>query len=188
MFTLESLILAGGKATRMSGVDKGLQEYLGRPLIEYAVDLAELYSEKVLISVNRNQEAYRDYSDYLISDLDEYSDKGPLGGLASAKNSLSSSHLLVLPCDTPKVSQQAIRALVKCAQKSPNLIHFISTESGHHPLHGVVPVSCLSLLDDYLKSAERLGVMAFYNHVGCQSYHWANDSELDNINLLEQLR
>ena len=75
-----TVILAGGKASRMSGTDKGLVLYQGQPLIRHALSVAATQCEQILVSANRNLQAYRALG------LTVYSDKlrdfpGPLAGL-----------------------------------------------------------------------------------------------------------
>ena len=52
------LIYAGGRATRMGGVDKGLELFRGRPLIEAVIDRLKPQCASIVISANRNLERY----------------------------------------------------------------------------------------------------------------------------------
>lgn len=52
------LIYAGGRATRMGGVDKGLELFRGRPLIEAVIDRLKPQCVSIVISANRNLERY----------------------------------------------------------------------------------------------------------------------------------
>ena len=57
----QALILAGGRATRMGGADKGLVALSGRPLLAHALSAlsAQLPAPaRVWISANRNLEVY----------------------------------------------------------------------------------------------------------------------------------
>ena len=51
---LTTLILAGGKATRMEGIDKGLMSIDGNYIINYISNIAKKYSKDVIVNVNRN--------------------------------------------------------------------------------------------------------------------------------------
>ena len=51
---ITSLILAGGKSTRMGGIDKGLIEINGELIIKNLSMLACKYSHSVFINANRN--------------------------------------------------------------------------------------------------------------------------------------
>jgi molybdopterin-guanine dinucleotide biosynthesis protein A len=53
-----AVVLAGGRARRMGGQDKGLVELNQVPLIEYALIALQEQVETILINANRNIERY----------------------------------------------------------------------------------------------------------------------------------
>ena len=53
------LILAGGQGSRMGGVDKGMIEHKGQPLIELVLERLKPQCDEVVISANRNLAEYR---------------------------------------------------------------------------------------------------------------------------------
>jgi len=76
------LILAGGKATRMGGTDKGLVPISGRPMIAWVIDALRPQVADVLINANRNHDRYGEFGSRVIDDGDgEF--RGPLAGMAS---------------------------------------------------------------------------------------------------------
>jgi molybdopterin-guanine dinucleotide biosynthesis protein A len=120
---LTGLILSGGRATRMGGIDKGLQPFRGEPLVAHAVRRLRPQVARLLISANRHDADYaryldRDRGDAVLADTFT-GFPGPLAGileglrviehdarmLSSAPFATSSpqpSHaLLVVPCDSP---------------------------------------------------------------------------------------
>ena len=52
-------ILAGGKGSRLGGIDKGLFLLSGRPLIEYCIERIRKQVRNITINANRNLEKYR---------------------------------------------------------------------------------------------------------------------------------
>jgi molybdopterin-guanine dinucleotide biosynthesis protein A len=94
------LVLAGGQARRMGGLDKGLVELAGRPMIEYALDALRPQVGVVLINANRNLETYRRYGHAVLPDaLEGY--LGPLAGTLTALRAIDTPYLLTVPCDSP---------------------------------------------------------------------------------------
>lgn len=187
-FDITGLILAGGEAQRMGGKDKGWQLYRGIPLVRYAVDALRPVCSQLVISANRNLEQYHVFTDCVVPDLEDTKGVGPLGGILAALQSIHSSHILVLPCDTPNISSAALQHLAEHAQTEPDKIHYLVTESGFQPLHAILPVAPVKeSLAQYLADTDRFGVMAFYRKIGCKEVHWENDAELENINHTEQL-
>ncbi|HDO34129.1 MAG TPA: molybdenum cofactor guanylyltransferase MobA, partial [Chromatiales bacterium] len=56
---ITGLILAGGRARRMGGRDKGLIPLAGRPLVEHVLSALRPQVATLLISANRNLARYR---------------------------------------------------------------------------------------------------------------------------------
>ena len=94
---ITGVILAGGRARRMGGADKGLVLFNGKPLIEYVIDALEPQVGCLLINANRNHEKYRSYEFDVISDeLKDYC--GPLAGMACVLNKIHTPYLVTAPC------------------------------------------------------------------------------------------
>ena len=74
------VILAGGRATRMGGVDKGLVPINGRPMIAWVIDTLRPQVAEVLINANRNRERYGEFGCPVIDDGDSEF-RGPLAGV-----------------------------------------------------------------------------------------------------------
>jgi molybdenum cofactor guanylyltransferase len=94
------LILAGGRGTRMGGVDKGLQPFDGRPLVAWAVERLAPQVASSTISANRNHDAYARYGVPVHADPDD-AFAGPLAGFATAFAQLTTDWLATVPCDSP---------------------------------------------------------------------------------------
>ncbi|MBZ0171894.1 MAG: NTP transferase domain-containing protein, partial [Phycisphaerales bacterium] len=52
------VVLAGGLARRMGGVDKGLVSVRGRELVRYVVEALQPQVRDLIVNANRNQEIY----------------------------------------------------------------------------------------------------------------------------------
>ena len=97
---ITAVILAGGRARRMQGRDKGLIELSGKPLIQYVIDTIKPQVNEIVISANRNIERYKHFGYQVLSDVQQ-DFPGPLAGIAAAFQQCKTEHLLVVPCDTP---------------------------------------------------------------------------------------
>lgn len=94
------LVLAGGQARRMGGVDKGLVEIAGRPMIEHVMDALRPQVGTLLINANRNLDRYAAYGFGVVPDsLEGF--LGPLAGVLSALEAIETEFLLTAPCDSP---------------------------------------------------------------------------------------
>jgi len=98
------VVLAGGRARRMGGEDKGLIELAGRRMVEFVVDALRPQVGALLINANRNPEHYRKLTglDVLADELGDFA--GPLAGMASALAAARTPLLLSVPCDSPLVA------------------------------------------------------------------------------------
>ena len=101
--SITGLSLAGGRGTRMGGIDKGLQNFRGLPLALQALMRLQLQSlppQEVLINANRNLSAYESLGVQVWPDsLSDYA--GPLAGFLTGLERCETPLLLTVPCDTP---------------------------------------------------------------------------------------
>jgi molybdopterin-guanine dinucleotide biosynthesis protein A len=98
--SITGLILAGGRGSRMGGVDKGLQPFQGVPLAQHAITRLAPQVGVVIVNANRNQEVYRAMG--LAVYGDEVPDfAGPLAGVLAGLNHCTTPYLVTVPCDTP---------------------------------------------------------------------------------------
>ena len=97
---ITGLILAGGRGSRMGGVDKGLQNFRGMPLALHALMRLSPQVGSVMINANRNLSAYESFGMPVWPDgLADYA--GPLAGFLCGLERCETPWLLTVPCDTP---------------------------------------------------------------------------------------
>ena len=97
---ITALILAGGRAQRMGGMDKGLIPFHGKPLIESAIAKLKIQTQTIIINANRNITKYAGYGYPVI--MDETPDfSGPLAGFSVGLKACKTPYLLTSPCDSP---------------------------------------------------------------------------------------
>ena len=58
---ITGLVLAGGRGSRMGGVDKGLQNFNGTPLALHALMRLQPQVGELMINANRNLAAYESF-------------------------------------------------------------------------------------------------------------------------------
>jgi molybdopterin-guanine dinucleotide biosynthesis protein A len=97
---ITGLILAGGRAQRMGGIDKGLIPFHQKPLIEATIQRLKTQAGSILINANRNITKYAVYGYPVI--MDETPDfSGPLAGFLMGLKNCKTPYLLTTPCDSP---------------------------------------------------------------------------------------
>ena len=99
---ITAVILAGGKARRMGGEDKGLIELHGRPLLDYIISGLRPQAGQLLVNANRNLERYRAFGYPVVEDImGDYF--GPLVGMATGMQACNTPYIMTVPCDSPFV-------------------------------------------------------------------------------------
>ena len=100
--SIAAVILAGGRSSRMGGVDKGLQLFHGVPLAQQALLRLLPQVGNVIINANRNIAEYESFGVPGWPDdnaLGEFA--GPLAGMTAALRHCTTPYLLTVPCDAP---------------------------------------------------------------------------------------
>jgi len=189
LFTsLSGAVLAGGKAERMSRQNKGLLFFQNEPMALSVGKALQHVADRVFINANRNTERYALLGYDVIKDDPEYQGKGPLSGLFTCLAYAKTSHLLISPCDTPRISGEAFVQLKEASLLLPDKITYLSGASGAHPLHAILPVdTALAALKGFLEEGQRYSVLGFYDAFGCQPIVWENSAELLNVNSPNEL-
>jgi len=97
---ITGLILAGGRGSRMGGVDKGLQNFNGMPMALHTLLRLQMQVGQVIINANRNLAAYESFGAAVWPDvLADYA--GPLAGFLTGLERCETPYLVTVPCDSP---------------------------------------------------------------------------------------
>ncbi|AVO40034.1 molybdenum cofactor guanylyltransferase MobA [Simplicispira suum] len=113
---ITGLVLAGGRGSRMGGVDKGLQAFRGVPLALHTLLRLQVQVGTVMINANRNLAAYESFGVPVWPDTDsDYA--GPLSGFLTGLERCETPWLLTVPCDTPLFPHDLVRRLADAAER-----------------------------------------------------------------------
>ncbi|MHA0962481.1 molybdenum cofactor guanylyltransferase MobA [Enterobacter cancerogenus] len=179
------VVLAGGRATRMGGKDKGLQLLNGKPLWQHVADaLAGQVSARVL-SANRHIDIYQR------SGLPVYQDTladypGPLAGMLSVMQQDRGEWFVFCSCDTPFIPACLVERMVQ--QRGDSRVAWAHDGERDHPTIALIHRSLIPALQDYLAAGERR-VMVFMRQSGGHSVDFSDlKSAFVNVNTLEDLQ
>jgi len=151
---ITGLLLAGGRARRMGGEDKGLLPLAGQPLAAWALKNLSAQVDSLLISANRNHERYRELGAEVVSDtLGDFS--GPLAGFAAGLAQIQTPWLVTVPCDSPLVVPDYVSRL--WAAIEPGGIDAVVAHDGNRlqPVFSLLRRGVLGDLEDFLDLGER---------------------------------
>lgn len=202
---ITALVLAGGQGSRMGGLDKGLQLFRGRPLVDWAIHNVRPQVQSVWINANRNLDTYRALADRVVTDI--HPDfAGPLAGMAAGLAACPTEWMVTLPCDSPFLPTLWVERLWQAARMTRAQLVMVSAPErsakadvsdspSAHPLRKQ-PVFCLmhrSLgpsLDEALSRGERK-IDRWTTQSGCLEVPFVFDNahpwDFVNINTLDDL-
>ena len=142
---ITGIILAGGRANRMGGVDKGLQNFNGMALALHTLMRLGPQVVDVMINANRNLSAYESFGASVWPDASA-DFAGPLSGFLVGLERCETPYLLTVPCDTPRFPLDLANRLAKALDANNADIAmaagFETDEQGNKTIR-TQPVFCL---------------------------------------------
>ena len=141
---ITGLILAGGRGSRMGGVDKGLQNHQGSTLAMHALLRLGPQVGEIMINANRNLAAYEAMGAAVWPDaLPDYA--GPLAGFLAGLEHCETPYMVTVPCDSPLFPLDLVQRLAAALVEHDAEIAMAATrEDGALQ---VQPVFCLLKTD-----------------------------------------
>ncbi|HCB3588777.1 molybdenum cofactor guanylyltransferase MobA [Citrobacter koseri] len=181
---ITGVVLAGGKARRMGGADKGLLELDGKPLWKHVADTLASQLETVVINANRHQDIYQQSGLKVIPDsLADF--PGPLAGMLSVLQQEKGDWFLFCPCDTPYIPRDLVARLK--AQRNNAPVVWVHDGERDHPTIALVNRSVAPFLQEYLRAGERR-VMVFMRQAGGHAVDFSDFKQaFVNVNTPEEL-
>ncbi len=156
--TITGVILAGGRAQRMEGQDKGLLPLGGRPMIAYVLDSLRPQVDEVLINANRHIEQYQQLGCPVISDQAAGFAgifAGPLAGMAAAMAACHSDYILSVPCDGPWLPPDLASRLLEGLRDQNASVATVHDGQRLQPVFALIKCELLPKIKTYLQSGER---------------------------------
>lgn len=141
---ITGVVLCGGEGRRMGGVEKPLLPLHGRPLVAHVLDRLVPQVGRVIISANRELDAYRAFGHDVVSDVE--AGLGPLGGLVSIVPHVSTPWLFSCPGDTPLLNRSIVNRLADSVDDGDGS-YPSDGERAHHLFVLVRTAACASLAE-----------------------------------------
>jgi molybdenum cofactor guanylyltransferase len=142
---ITGVILAGGRGSRMGGVDKGLQNFNGIPLALHTLMRLSPQVGEAMINANRNLGAYESFGVPVWPDvLSDYA--GPLAGFLTALERCETPWLVTVPCDTPLFPDDLVARLAQAAHDQDAEIAMAAAREEDGQIR-TQPVFCLLRLE-----------------------------------------
>ncbi|OGA26232.1 MAG: molybdenum cofactor guanylyltransferase MobA [Betaproteobacteria bacterium RIFCSPLOWO2_02_FULL_67_26] len=148
------VILAGGRGTRMGGVDKGLQRLRGKPMVAWVIERFAPQVNEILINANQNPAAYAGFGYRVIPD-EIAGFAGPLAGLQRGLTEAAHDFVATVPCDSPFLPRDLIARLRGALEREAAEIAVARTGDQPHPVFCLCRKSVLGGLTGFLAGGGR---------------------------------
>ncbi|BCM25922.1 molybdenum cofactor guanylyltransferase MobA [Methyloradius palustris] len=184
--SITGIVLAGGKGSRMDGVDKGLVNFNGKPMVEHVLERLAPQVDQILISANREIAQYEALGYPVIQD-DIAGFAGPLAGLQKGLQVAESAYVLTVPCDSPLLPPNLASRLMNSLIKHDADLAVVKTGSQTQPVFCLYRTSVLPSLEQYLESGGRK-VEDWQNSLEAVSVSFTDNAKaFSNINTRDEL-
>jgi molybdopterin-guanine dinucleotide biosynthesis protein A len=187
---ITGLILAGGRGSRMGGVDKGLQNHRGLPLAMHALMRLQPQVGAIVINANRNLGAYEAMGAPVYPDSTQ-DFAGPLAGVLVGLEQCQTPWLVTVPCDSPDFPLDLVEQLARtAAAQDADVAYAVTTEAdGREQTH---PVFCLlknELMESLVAFMQGGGrkIDAWFAQHKAVGVHFADARAFFNANTAQEL-
>ncbi|MCC7060840.1 MAG: molybdenum cofactor guanylyltransferase [Burkholderiaceae bacterium] len=190
---ITGIVLAGGLGRRMSsdgkGIDKGLQAFRGKPLVQHAIERLAPQVATLLINANRNPQRYGAFGWPVIADA-VAGFAGPLAGLHAGMSHAGTRYVVTVPCDSPFLPLDLVARLAAAlaAADAPRArLAVARTGAQAHPVFTLAERALLPDLEAFLASGQRK-IDAWYAPLGVVEVTFSDEAAFRNINTPQELR
>ena len=189
---IAGVILAGGKATRMGGGDKGMREIGGRRLIDHVIERLTPQVSAIVLNANGDPSRFGEFGFPVLPDsLPDY--PGPLAGVLAALDWAAENgvnHVVSVAADTPFFPLDLVEALNKAAGPEGLALAASPDETSRvqrQPTFGLWPVALRRDLRAALEGGLRKIVLWTDQHQAGQAVFSADYDPFFNVNTPEDL-
>lgn len=181
------VILAGGRGSRMGGVDKGLRLLRGKPMVEWVIERFAPQVDEILVNANQNPEAYARLGYRVIPD--EISGfAGPLAGLHRGLSEAAHELVATVPCDSPFLPRNLIARLKAALEDAKAEVAVAKTGKQPHPVFCLCRRNVLPGLSKFLAEGGRK-IDAWYAQLKVVEVPFDDQPDaFSNINTDDELR
>lgn len=143
--TVLGVLLAGGRARRMGGGDKGFRQLAGRPLMDHVVERARPQVARLLINAGGDPARFDAYGLPVVADVvDGFA--GPLAGVLTglewaAAQAPDLSWVATFATDAPFLPTDLVERLMSAAVSAASDLACATSGGRAHPVFGLWPVA-----------------------------------------------
>ncbi len=148
------IVLAGGMGRRMGGVDKGLVELDGKPMVAHVLARLSPQVGPLLINANQNPDRYATFGHSVVADA-VGGFAGPLAGLHAGMSSATTPFVVTVPCDSPFLPEDLVARLGDAIIRDDAQLAVAKTLDQPHPVFALARRDVLPHLASFLEGGGR---------------------------------
>ncbi|WP_257345861.1 molybdenum cofactor guanylyltransferase [Pseudalkalibacillus decolorationis] len=184
--TYTGITLAGGQSRRY-GTPKALETLDEEPFYKRSIRSLQPIVDKQILVVHPSLQLQmsQEYKGFMITDEPEFAGHGPLAGIFSAMNQVTTSHYIVLACDMPLMDTetlQLLKAVQPFALEESCIVPVV--EGRTQPLAAIYPASAKRVIY-HLLTSEKRRLTDLLNHLSCMYIRFESPrriSAFQNVN------
>ena len=185
MTKLISVILTGGKSSRMGYENKSFLKIKDKSFIEILTESLKYKSHEIIINANRDINKYKVFGYKVVSDkIDGY--KGPLAGLHSAldlyKNSKQDLWFALFPTDAPIINTGIIDNFFSITEKK-NKVYICKIDNIIEPMFSFWSSKIFLELNEVLLKNNGYKIMKFAEEVGYEFINFQKNKKIEFFNV-----
>lgn len=183
---ITGIVLAGGQGRRMGGVDKGLVDFAGKPMVAHAIARLLPQVGALMINANQNAERYAAFGHPVVADaIGGFA--GPLAGLHAGLAAARTRYVVTSPCDSPFLPVDLAARLAAALVDARAMLAVARTGDQPHPVFALVERSVLPHLAAFLTDGGRK-IDAWYATLDVVEVPFDDEAEaFRNINTRQEL-
>ncbi len=164
------------------GKDKGLIKYRGKPLVKYAIEVCEKFTDIIFISTNNKKYAAFGYP--LVPD--NFIEVGPIGGLEAALSNSQTEDNIICPCDMPNIHSEMFEKILQNTNGKPAAV--IGNKEGKIiPVFGYYRKSILPVIQHQIKTGN-YKLLSLLNELNAETVVIDSESFFANLNYPEDIK
>ncbi|GMU71533.1 MAG: molybdenum cofactor guanylyltransferase [Burkholderiales bacterium] len=180
------IVLAGGQGRRMGGVDKGLVEFRGAPMVAAVLSRLAPQVGAIVVNANQNAQAYAALGHRVVPDA-VGGFAGPLAGLHAGLASVATPWAVTVPCDSPFLPHDLVARLASGVMTGSADLAVARTFDQPHPVFALVRASLRAHLDRFLAGGGRK-IDAWYGSLAVVEVPFDDEADaFRNINTRDEL-
>ena len=173
----------------MGGVDKGLQQIHGQPMVQQVLNRLQPQVGQVLINANRHLDEYKGFGVPICRDsISGYA--GPLAGIQAALLHTTTPYLVSVPCDSPLLPKDLVTRLASAMhQHTADAAVAVTGDPDQvqrHPVFLLLKSELRSSLERYLGSGGRK-VDDWLASLKCIDVQFDDEMAFTNVNTPEDI-